>query len=259
MSLSLRFASPLSEHVNSLEDALLGPLPLLDVAWAMFVAQSLRTSGCGSLNQPWFQALLAFLFTSLAGTSLTSVVWLGTTPGWLLSNSCFATYIVVFFAHRFCPGDALFNLLAVAPVALVVKFFVDVSWAWSITSWGLERALTVPSKSAPLAFVCGFTSGCGGGLLCDAFGFSEKQWGVRTPDAIRGPSQGVQLTIALTVAFYMLINPHRLFDYDPLFSVADARVVIFMAIFAVESVPAWLALIGVGGASKNRQKKKKQA
>ncbi len=258
--------SALRDVVVNLESAtVLSVLPVLDLAWAIVVAQSKRTAGCGSLQQPWFQALLSFLFSSLAGTTLTCVFWLGQPPSWALSNVCLPTYLLVFAAHRYCPGDWFYRVFSLPAVALVLRVFDNVSWATSVSAWGADKALTADHAaaraSAVLTVMCGITTGCAGGVVCDAFGLSEKVWRFQNPAAISGrqPSQGILLTVSLALLYYVVINPHRLLPFAPLASTEDARVLLFGIIFAFDSVPAWTALLrGAGGVQHGPATKKKQ-
>lgn len=253
-------------YVVNLESAtVLSAFPVLDVAWAIVVAQGKRTAGCGSLQQPWFQALLSFLFSSLAGTTLTCVFWLGQPPAWALSNVCLPTYLLVFFAHRCCPGDWFYRLFSMPPVALVLRFFDNVSWATSVSAWGADKALTADHAaaraSAVLAVMCGITTGCAGGVVCDAFGLADKVWRFQNPAAISGgqPSQGIRLTVCLALLYYLLLNPHALLPFAPLASMQDARVLLFGVIFAFDSVPAWVSLVRSFGAPRQPQSTKKKA
>lgn len=181
----------------------------------------------------------------------------------MLADSVLPTYIAMFIAHRYCPGDWIYRLLSVDAIRLVVGVFDNVCWATSITQWGVFKALnaqnTAARSSATLALLCGTFSGCGGGLLNSMLSLNDVQWQFRAPSHISGsrPSYPLLVASSLAALFYFLNDPHRWLPSSPRLSWSDARLVIAVLLVGYDSGMQLLSVSGRRGGTVASRKKEK--
>jgi hypothetical protein len=249
----------LRESVMQLDTQSIGTFGILDVAFGLGVAQQMRHGG--SLRVPWAQALVAYLMTCLGGTTITCIL-LGQPPDWMLVDAVLPTYIALFVAHRWCPGDLLFRVLDIDGVRLLVSVFDNVCWAASITQWGIFKALNAQHhsarSSATMAILCGIFSGCGGGIVNSLLSLNDVQWQFRVPSHISGaqPSYPLLIATSMAVLFYFLNDPHRWLPSSPHLSWNDARLVIAVLIVGIDT---GMQLIAMGGRRRRPVNKKQKA
>jgi uncharacterized membrane protein YeiH len=191
-----------------------GAFPLIDFFHGTAVAYEYR-KGASPKHAP-LQRLVAIVLTALGGTMMTGVL-LGQPPSWVLYSEVVPAYFLCWALMHCVPLDPLFRLLeAPAPLGPVLRFTLgaldDVSWGVAITSWGQDKALQAqhgPARaSITAALLTGFMSGCGGGLLQQAFGFNDAEWSFRTPPALVRASFAIKLSAGCSLAYYYAVDPH---------------------------------------------------
>lgn len=146
------------------------------------------------------QTMLKCNFLQFGGTTVTALI-LGQPASWLNSH-VWAAFIVAYWLVFCSPGDVWFKLLQHGWLLLPIKAAATISAAHALSSWGLDKALTAehPKIRTSLwgALVCGFSSGCLGGMVA---GVAEEGEAWLTSKAPTWPMQR---------AFYMVGSAHAL-------------------------------------------------
>ena len=215
------------------------PIPVLDIVHAAAVVVAHRQ--IGGARSPWPQALCAVIFAALGGTLLTNML-LGQPPSWIYADFVLPTYILFFFIERYSPGDVVHQILVWPPLKWIIGLLDNISWATAISAWGVKKALTAGHPEARhsmvAAIVCGFLSGCGGGLIHSAFSLTSKQWRFSTPAGIATsvPAFAVRAAATLSFFYYMTTNPHAYLPWPPLLTPNDARFTLVLIIVTLDSI-----------------------
>ena len=148
---------------------------------------------------------------------MTTGFLLGQPPSWLLYSEVLPAYVLCWYMMHHLPLDPVFRLLeAPAPVGPMLRFTLsalnDLSWGVAITSWGQDKALQAEhspaATSITAALLTGLVSGCGGGLMQQAFGFNDREWSFRTPPAFLRVSFAIKLSASCSFAYYYAVDPH---------------------------------------------------
>lgn len=199
------------------------------------------------------QLFVSYILSCLGGTLLTALM-LGQPIGWLANDVTFGTYVVVFLLAFLPTTKAHFRAIVQAPILrTAISAMDDLSWGNSISTLGVQRvlhplhALSPIKSSVSAAILGGITSGCGGGIIRSArdterlarertgmgrsfnFGFllscllpvcrsmlnlNCARWSFTTPRHFSAPHWPIQLTSALSVLYYGLVNPHGYLPYS---------------------------------------------
>lgn len=160
-----------------------------------------------------FETLFSCTMVQFGGTTLTGLV-LGQPPSWLSSNAAWPSLVLMWWLTFYCPGDLWYRFLQRAPGASVfVSMGTWLSFAHSVTSWGMDKALQADHpkarESVLLALLTGILSATGGGVLCDCLGLLDCTWSMkRTPAVLRIGNLTLVKAGICSTAYWILRDPH---------------------------------------------------
>jgi hypothetical protein len=151
------------------------------------------------------QTSLKCNFLQFGGTTVTALI-LGQAPSWLAGTHVFSAFLLAYWLVFCSPGDVWFRLLRQGWLLVPIKTLATISAGHALSSWGLDKALTAEHprirNSLWGALVCGFTSGCLGGMVA---GVAEEGEAWITSKA---PTWPMQRTFYMVIAYYLLTDPH---------------------------------------------------
>jgi len=151
------------------------------------------------------QTMLKCNFLQFGGTTVTALI-LGQAPSWLAGTHVFSAFLLAYWLVFCSPGDVWFQALSHTALLTPIKMTATISGAHALSSWGVDKALTAEHakmrSSVWGALVCGFTSGCLGGLVA---GVAEEGEGWVTSKA---PTWPQQRTFYMVMLYYVVTDPH---------------------------------------------------
>lgn len=170
--------------------------------------------GRAAFPKSWIETLVACTMLQFGGTTLTGLI-LGQTPSWLSSNKAWPSLALLWWFTFCCPLDLWYRLMRNDLVRGVVAVFAWLSTAHSISTWGADKALGADhvraTRSVLCAVACGTVSACGGGICSQVFNIHQPRWNCmtgETPEWCVKPSFALQKSLACSVLYYFLLDPH---------------------------------------------------
>ena len=159
----------------------------------------------------WLETLFVVTVMQFGGTTLTGVA-LGQTPSWLSSHTAGSALLFVWWATFFCPFDIWHRFMSLPGFRAGVMMGAWFASTHAVTSWGMDKALSALDQRAQasmlVALAAGTLSGCGGGLIANAFSLTESTWQFKKAAIFCGPLFAFEKSLLCAVCYYALLNPH---------------------------------------------------
>ncbi len=203
------------------------PISILDFAGSVICCYKYRTEAKGLKS--WFEVLFSVTLMQFGGTTITGIVFLGQTPSWIMSRAAFPALLVAWWLTFYCPGDAYWKLVREMPFFVtVMTFFAYISIAHAIGSWGVDSVLKNSyhinpnySRGFLLNIWVGTIAACGGGVLCELFGFlrSNSYTIQKTPSIFSvgnyPASASINRCFWFALVYYFLVSDRSTFLPSP--------------------------------------------
>lgn len=219
------------------------PVSILDFACSAVCCYTYRTKAKGLKS--WFEVLFSVTLMQFGGTTITGIIFLGQTPSWIMSRAAFPALLLAWWLTFYCPGDAYWKFVRNVPLFMsVMTFFAYIAIAHAVGSWGVDSALKNSYHVNPnyprgyfLNIWVGAIAACGGGVLCELFGFlrSNSYTIQKTPSMFMignyAASASINRCFWFALVYYYLVSDSSTFLPSPHLSLVTAHSV--MAILHV--------------------------